>query len=152
VKALVQRVSSASVLVEGSEIGSIGRGILALVGFGHGDTGDDLDWMVRKLRDLRIFPDDSGNMNRSLMDVSGELLAVSQFTLHANTRKGRRPSFIGAAEPGRAEMLFGLFVQKCRDSGLSVQQGSFGAMMEVRLVNDGPVTIMVDSPSERQGR
>ena len=148
-KALLQRVSTASVRIDGIVRGSIGRGILALVGFGHGDTEEDLRWMAHKVRQLRIFPDSDGNMNRSLQDVSGELLVVSQFTLHANTRKGRRPSFVGAADPTAAEMLYGLFVRICSESGLTVRQGVFGAMMEVELVNDGPVTIMVDSPSER---
>jgi D-tyrosyl-tRNA(Tyr) deacylase len=148
-RALIQRVSGASVHVDDETVGSIGRGILALVGFGHMDTEDDLHWMSRKISDLRVFPDEQGNMNLSLQDVAGELLVVSQFTLHANTRKGRRPSFIGAADPSTAELLYRLFVQICSGSGLTVQQGSFGAMMKVELVNDGPVTIMIDSPSER---
>ena len=130
-------------------LGAIGRGILALIGFGHGDTEDDLRWMSRKIRELRVFPDEQGNMNLSLQDVAGELLVVSQFTLHANTRKGRRPSFIGAADPSMAELLYNLFVQICVEGGLTVQQGSFGAMMNVELVNAGPITIMIDSPSER---
>jgi D-tyrosyl-tRNA(Tyr) deacylase len=150
-KALLQRVSSASVRIDGMIRGSIEAGILALVGFGHRDTEEDLRWMARKVRELRIFPDGRGNMNLSLEDIGGELLVVSQFTLHASTRKGRRPSFVGAAPPGRAEMLYGLFVQMCREGGLTVRQGVFGAMMEVELVNDGPVTVMVDSPSERSG-
>lgn len=148
-KALIQRVSSASVQIDDEIIGAIGRGILALVGFGHDDTEDDLRWMSCKIRELRVFPDRQGNMNLSLQDVAGELLIVSQFTLHANTRKGRRPSFLGAADPSMAELLYKLFVQICGEGGLIVRHGSFGAMMNVELVNDGPVTIMIDSPSER---
>ncbi len=127
----------------------IGRGLLALVGFRGEDSPGELDWMAGKLTGLRIFPDENGQMNRSLQDISGEMLVVSQFTLHADTRKGKRPSFIKAADPDTANILYRLFIEKVRDSGIRVSEGVFGAMMEVSLTNDGPVTVMVDSPSER---
>lgn len=149
-KALIQRVSSASVTSGGLLRGSIGRGLLVLAGFGRSDDESDLVWMTRKILGLRIFPDDESNMNLSVTDVGGGILVVSQFTLHADPRKGRRPSFIAAADPSEAENLFGLFVAMLSGSGLDVQAGVFGDMMQVSLVNDGPVTIMVDSPSERE--
>lgn len=148
-KALVQRVSSAEVKVEGETAGSIGRGLLVLAGFRNEDTPEDLDWMTEKLTGLRIFSDDNGNMNLSLKDTGGEMLVVSQFTLHADTRKGKRPSFVKAADPATANILYRLFIQKVREAGVHVSEGVFGAMMEVGLVNSGPVTVMVDSPSER---
>jgi D-tyrosyl-tRNA(Tyr) deacylase len=148
-KALVQRVSRASVSSEGTVTGSIGKGLLVLVGFGQQDTETDLRWMARKILELRIFPDPNGDMNLSVQDVEGELLIVSQFTLHADTRKGRRPSFVKAADPSTAGLLYSLFIQMCTDAGIPVRHGSFGAMMDVELVNDGPVTIMIDSPAER---
>ena len=148
-KALLQRVSRASVSIHGSCIGSIDSGILALVGFGRNDSEEDLKWMARKNRELRMFPDENGNMNLSLVDTHGKLLVVSQFTLHADTRKGRRPSFLRAADPEKAELLYMLFVEICSQGGVAVEQGRFGEMMEVELLNDGPVTLMIDSPSER---
>lgn len=148
-KALVQRVSRAEVTVNGKSTGSIGRGLLALVGFRGEDSPGDLDWMTGKLTGLRIFPDENGQMNRSLLDISGEMLVVSQFTLHADTRKGKRPSFVKAADPDTANILYRLFIEKVKDSGIRVFEGVFGAMMQVSLTNDGPVTVMVDSPSER---
>jgi len=148
-KALVQRVSEACVSVDGSVTGQIQIGLLVLVGFKADDTLRELDWMVEKLAGLRIFPDDQGNMNRSVSDISGEILVVSQFTLHADTRKGKRPSFIKAADQATANILYRLFIEKTRDRGIKVAEGLFGAHMKVQLVNDGPVTIMVDSPSER---
>lgn len=135
--------------MNGRSAGSIGRGLLALVGFRGEDSPGDLDWMTGKLTGLRIFPDENGQMNRSLQDISGEMLVVSQFTLHADTRKGKRPSFVKAADPETANILYRLFIEKVRDSGIRVSEGVFGAMMEVSLTNDGPVTVMVDSPSER---
>lgn len=149
-KSLVQRVSGASVEVEGELVGTIGRGLLVLVGFRNEDTPEDLDWMAAKLTGLRVFPDGAGNMNLSLEDVGGEMLVVSQFTLHADTRKGKRPSFVKAADPETANILYRLFIQKVRETGITVAEGVFGAMMEVSLLNDGPVTLMVDSPSERR--
>lgn len=147
-KALVQRVSEARVSVAGSVTGEIEKGLLVLVGFRGEDSTCELDWMVEKLTGLRIFPDDNGNMNRSVKDVSGQILVVSQFTLHADTRKGKRPSFIKAADPETANILYRLLIQKMRDRGFVVAEGVFGAHMELSLVNDGPVTIMVDSPLE----
>ena len=148
-KALIQRVSEASVRVEGQVVGSIGPGLLVLAGFRAEDDQSQLDWMARKVTGLRIFPDQSGDMNVSVLDHGGSLLAVSQFTLHANCRKGRRPSYMAAAPPDQAQVLYRLFLQTLRGYGLPVESGVFGAMMEISLVNDGPVTIMVDSPSER---
>lgn len=148
-KALVQRVSQAKVSVDGVVTGKIGRGLLVLAGFRGDDTPKELEWMVEKLTGLRIFPDDNGNMNRSVEDISGQILVVSQFTLHADTRKGKRPSFIRAADPETANILYRLFIQKIRDRKLPVEEGVFGAYMNVELTNDGPVTILVDSPSER---
>ena len=147
-KALVQRVSEARVSVAGSVTGEIENGLLVLVGFRGEDAPSELEWMVEKLTGLRIFPDDNGNMNRSVKDVSGQILIVSQFTLHAETRKGKRPSFIKAADPETANILYRLFIQMIRDRGFFVAEGVFGAHMELSLVNDGPVTIMVDSPLE----
>jgi D-aminoacyl-tRNA deacylase len=149
-KVLLQRVSRASVSSGGVVSGEIGPGLLALVGFGRSDTEEDLQWMTRKITGLRIFPDSSNSMNLSVCDVKGEVLIVSQFTLHADSRKGRRPSFIGAALPERAELLYDLFIEMFSHTGLKVSSGVFGAMMKVNLENDGPVTIMIDSPSERQ--
>ncbi len=150
-KVLLQRVQRASVTTGGSTAGSIDGGLLALVGIGRNDTADDLEWMASKLVNLRIFPDPSGAMNLSLLDTGGAILAVSQFTLHADCSRGRRPSFIGAGDPRTASALFDLFVERLRALGPRVETGVFGAMMEVSLVNDGPVTLMLDSPSERRG-
>jgi D-tyrosyl-tRNA(Tyr) deacylase len=148
-KALVQRVSRASVTIDGRETGRIGPGLLVLAGFRDGDTPADLVWMASKIAALRIFPDESGNMNLSLLDTNGAALVVSQFTLHADATRGRRPSFGGAAEPGLARKLYDSFVDRMRGTGVETSTGVFGAMMEVELVNDGPVTIMLESPSER---
>jgi D-tyrosyl-tRNA(Tyr) deacylase len=149
VKALVQRVSGASVSVDGRRVSSIGGGLLALVSFREEDSPKDLDWMRDKLYGLRVFPDRDGLMNLSLAETGGAVMVVSQFTLHADTRKGKRPSFIGAASPDTARMLYRVFIEKLRELGATVEEGVFGAHMDVSLVNDGPVTIMVDSPSER---
>jgi len=148
-KTLLQRVSRASVSIQGSVTGEIGSGLLALVSFGRSDTEEDLEWMSRKITGLRIFPDSSGSMNLSLSDIGGDILIVSQFTLHADSGKGRRPSFMNAAIPENAELLYDLFLELVSHSVLKVQSGVFGAMMEINLVNDGPVTVMIDSPSER---
>ncbi len=123
--------------------------MLALVSFGRSDTEEDLEWMSRKITGLRIFPDSNNNMNLSLSDTGGDILIVSQFTLHADSGKGRRPSFMNAALPENAELLYDLFLEIVSNSVLKVRSGVFGAMMEINLVNDGPVTIMIDSPSER---
>lgn len=144
-KALLQRVTKASVGVEGIVVGQIGAGLAVLVGVASGDTEKDAQYLAQKTVNLRIFPDDTGKFSLSVLDVRGELLAVSQFTLLADTRKGRRPSFIEAAEPVLAEQLFARFVQEVRDTGLKVETGRFQAHMKVEIHNDGPVTILLDS-------
>src|SRR3954471_1303476 len=139
-RALVQRVSEASVSVDGERIAGIGLGLLVLLGVREGDGEREADWVVRKLLALRIFEDDEGRMNLSVRDVGGEILCVSQFTLYGDARKGNRPSFVDAAHPAEAELLY----ERVR-AGLQAQGGRFGAHMEVALVNDGPVTILVDA-------
>lgn len=148
-KALLQRVSSAHVAVEGRRISGIKKGLLVFLCAIRGDTETDLDYVVRKVPALRIFEDEQGKMNLSVHDVKGEVLVVSQFTLAASTRKGNRPSFDNAETPEQARAMCDLFVQRLRDTGLTVQTGEFGAMMEVSLVNDGPVTISIDSREDR---
>ena len=146
VRLLVQRVREASVEVHGNTLARIGSGLLVLVGVAHDDTADDRDWLARKLVELRIFDDDRGVMNRSVLDVAGDVLAVSQFTLHASTRKGNRPSWSRAAPPDVAAPQFDSFVRSLADRlGRPVATGRFGANMQVALVNDGPVTILLDS-------
>jgi len=145
-KAVVQRVSRASVKIDNHIIGEIGPGLLALVGVGKDDTATDADWMVKKLLALRIFPDDAKNMNRSVTDIGGGLLIVSQFTLYGDTRKGTRPSFTDAMPPADAERFYHEFMIKLRAAtSLKIAEGRFAAMMDVELVNDGPVTILLDS-------
>jgi D-tyrosyl-tRNA(Tyr) deacylase len=143
--AVVQRVTSASVTVEGRVIGRIGHGLCVLVGVACGDGLQDIEYMVNKLVNLRIFTDDSGKFNLSVSDVGGGLLLVSQFTLLADTRKGRRPSFVNAAPPQEAETLFNRLVEKCIQTGIETQCGRFQAYMQVDIANDGPVTIILDS-------
>jgi D-tyrosyl-tRNA(Tyr) deacylase len=144
-KAVLQRVSSARVEVDGETVGEIARGVLVLLGVAREDEGEDAAWMAEKIVGLRIFEDDAGKMNRSLLEVEGALLAVSQFTLLGDSRKGRRPSFIAAAPPERAEELYRSFVSKTRSLGARTETGRFQAHMRVHLVNDGPVTILLDS-------
>jgi D-aminoacyl-tRNA deacylase len=144
-RAVLQRVKEASVTVEGKITGQIGPGLMVLLGVGKGDTEKDLEFMVDKIPALRIFEDAAGKMNLSLMDTSKAMLAVSQFTLFADTKKGRRPSFIDAMEPEEAKRLYASFCEKCRAAGLQVQEGIFAADMKVALINDGPVTICLDS-------
>jgi len=144
-RAVVQRVSQASVTVKGQNVGQIGPGILVLLGVGQEDGSEDATYMAKKVVHLRIFADEQGKMNRSLVDVGGDLLAVSQFTLWGDCRKGRRPSFVAAAEPGRAEQLFEAFIEHAKSLGVTVATGRFQEMMEVSLVNDGPVTLLLDS-------
>ena len=144
-KAVIQRVLSASVNIFGSEISAINQGFLILLGVEKDDGFEDLNYLVNKTIDLRIFKDDNNNMNLSLKDVNGEALIVSQFTLCADTKRGRRPSFINAAPPEVAEIKYEKFCEKLRGENISVQMGKFGSMMEVKLVNDGPVTIVLDS-------
>jgi D-tyrosyl-tRNA(Tyr) deacylase len=146
-KAVIQRVKKASVSVDGEVIGSIGPGILVLLGVGHGDTEKDADWLLAKIVGLRIFRDAEGKMNLSLSDIEGDLAVVSQFTLLGDCRKGRRPSFVRAAEPGLAEELYEYFIKKARELVPNVGCGRFAAMMDVSLINDGPVTLILDSPS-----
>ena len=143
-RAVVQRVSRASVRVDGEVVGACGPGILVLVGAGHDDTPETAVRLAGKLARLRIFPDDAGRFDRSLIDTGGEALVVSQFTLLADTRKGNRPSFTGAAAPEQAEPLVARVVDALRAEGVEVATGRFGAMMEVELVNDGPVTIVLE--------
>lgn len=144
-RTIIQRVSSASVVIDGKCVGQIDQGYLVLVGFTHDDTESDIDYMVEKVKNLRVFSDDDGNMNRSLLDVHGKILSVSQFTLYADARKGRRPSFINAMHPEQATKMYDLWNEKLRQAGIEVQTGVFGADMKVTLTNDGPVTICLES-------
>ena len=144
-KAVIQRVKSASVSVDDKIIGEIATGFLILLGVEQNDTQDDLNYLVKKTIGLRIFKDDNKNMNLSIKDVGGEALVVSQFTLCADTSRGRRPSFIKAANPEEADSMYQQFCEQLTMNNLSVQTGKFGAMMDVSLVNDGPVTIILDS-------
>jgi D-tyrosyl-tRNA(Tyr) deacylase len=144
VRAVVQRVSRAAVRVDGEVVGSCGAGLLVLVGAGHGDTSDTAVRLAAKIARLRIFPDNAGRFDRSLLDTGGEALVVSQFTLLAETRKGNRPSFTGAAPPEGAEPLVAAFADALRSEGVRAETGIFGASMAVELVNDGPVTIVLD--------
>jgi len=144
-RAVVQRVKSSSVKTGDEIVGQIGKGLLVLLGVAKGDTAKDVDYLANKIINLRIFEDQDGKMNRSLLETGGELLAVSQFTLLADCRKGIRPSFIEAAEPEKATDLYERFVNMVREKGVGVQTGRFRAMMEVALVNDGPVTVIIES-------
>ena len=144
-RAVIQRVSVARVTVGDEVAGAIGHGVLVLVGIADGDTEMEANWLVDKLLDLRIFEDDKGKFNRSLRDLNGELMLVSQFTLLADARKGRRPSFAAAARPELAVPLYEHMVRRARDQGVTVATGRFGARMRVELVNEGPVTIILDS-------
>jgi D-aminoacyl-tRNA deacylase len=144
-RAVLQRVSRASVDVDGTCVGRIGRGWLVLLGVGQGDTEEDADWLAEKVINLRGFEDDAGKMNRGVLDVRGEILVVSQFTLLGDCRAGRRPSFTAAADPLLAEKLYLYFAERLARSGLAVATGVFRAMMQVELINDGPVTFLLDS-------
>ena len=144
-RAVVQRVSEASVRVDGAVGAAIGRGLLVLLGVGTGDSEDDADFLAEKVLNLRVFADEQGQMNRSLLDVRGGLLVVSQFTLYGDARRGRRPSYTDAAPPEEANRLYERFVSRVRPSGLEVATGVFRAMMDVALVNEGPVTLLLDS-------
>jgi len=145
VKALLQRVTEASVSVGGEVVGRIGRGLVVFVGVASEDTEKDAQYLVEKVVNLRIFSDEAGKFNLSALDIRGELLVVSQFTLLADTRKGRRPSFVEAAPPAQAEQLFEQFVEQARATGLKVETGRFQQYMQVEIHNDGPVTILLDS-------
>jgi D-tyrosyl-tRNA(Tyr) deacylase len=144
-RAVIQRVSEASVRVEGGVVGRIGAGLLVLLGVGQGDGEDDADYLAEKTLNLRIFPDAAGQMNRSVTDVGGGILVVSQFTLYGDVRRGRRPGYSSAAAPEEANRLYERFVARLRPSGLPVATGVFRAMMDVALVNQGPVTLLLDS-------
>jgi D-aminoacyl-tRNA deacylase len=145
-RVLIQRVSQASVTIDGVVNGEISKGLLVLLGIEHDDSVEDVDWLVTKLVNLRIFNDEEGKMNRAIGEVNGDFLVISQFTLHASTKKGNRPSYVRAARPEIAIPLYELFVQKLgKTSCRAVQTGRFGADMQVALINDGPVTIWMDS-------
>jgi D-tyrosyl-tRNA(Tyr) deacylase len=144
-RAVVQRVKSAEVLVDGRVSGKIGKGLLVFVGMARGDGEQDLSYLTTKLPDLRIFEDEAGKFNLSLREINGEMLVVSQFTLYGDCRKGRRPSFTEAEDPALARNLYEEFVSKLKKENIPVQTGEFQARMEVHLVNDGPVTLLLDS-------
>ena len=144
-RAVIQRVSQASVTVDQTVTGQIDQGLLVLLGVGRDDESGDLDYIYRKTVGLRIFEDDQGKMNLSLQDVGGQLLVVSQFTLYGDVRKGKRPSFVSAADPAKADRMYQEFCTRGRADGIDVQTGVFQADMQVALVNDGPVTIILDS-------
>lgn len=144
-RAIVQRVSQASVSVDNKIVGSIGEGLLVLLGIGKEDDDNDLEYLVNKVLGLRIFQDEDDKMNLSLLDIEGELLVISQFTLYGDARKGRRPSFIDSGHPEIAEKTYLEFVDKCIEKGIKTEKGVFGADMDLSLINQGPVTIMLDS-------
>ncbi len=144
-KAVLQRVQSAQVFVDGRLTGKIGKGLLIFIGVGKGDEEGDLSYMVSKIPDLRIFEDASGKLNLSLREIKGEILLVSQFTLYGDCRKGRRPSFTDAEDPAPAQDLYERLIKRLKEEGIPVQTGEFQAKMEVHLVNDGPVTLLLDS-------
>ncbi len=144
-KILIQRVRHASVEIAAQITANIATGLLIFIGVAATDDAEDINYMVEKCLNLRIFEDEQGKMNRSLKETGGEVLVISQFTLLADTRKGRRPSFTAAADPQKGELFYNLFMDKIRAQGITVQSGRFGAMMEIELLNYGPVTIMIDS-------
>lgn len=147
-RAVVQRVSKASVTIDQEEVGKIDQGLVILLGIHEKDTQDDVDYLVKKIAQMRIFEDEQGKMNRSVEDVEGQILSVSQFTLFADTKKGNRPSFISAARPETATPLYEAFNEGIRNRGITVATGQFGADMAVSLINDGPVTIIIDSQNK----
>lgn len=151
VKGLIQRVANATVVVEAETVGVIGRGLFVLVGVGHDDEPRDAEVLADRVIGLRIFPDDEGKMNLSLREVAGELLVVSQFTLLGDTRRGRRPSFVGAAAPERAAALIEHMVATARALGVGVATGRFGADMKISVLADGPVTLLLDTREKRSG-
>ena len=148
-KAVIQRVSEANVKVDGNIVGEISKGLLLLIGIDEEDEKNDADWLVQKILSLRIFGDEGGKLNRSIMDISGGILCISQFTLIADYKKGNRPSFIKAAKPEKAIPLFEYFKTEISKSGLKTESGIFGADMKVSLLNDGPVTIVMDSKTKQ---
>lgn len=144
-KLVIQRVANATVKVDGEIIGEIEKGFLVLIGVKQGDTREQADFLIKKLCNLRVFEDENNKMNLSIKDIKGKLLIVSQFTLYADCKKGNRPSFIEAARPEEAETLYEYFKQGCRNEGIEVESGKFGADMKVSLLNDGPVTIVIEA-------
>ncbi|GAE26702.1 D-tyrosyl-tRNA deacylase [Halalkalibacter wakoensis JCM 9140] len=144
-RVVLQRTKQSSVTVDGEVVGQIQKGLTLLVGITHEDTNDDVDYVADKIVNLRIFEDEEGKMNHSLLDVEGQILSISQFTLYGDCRKGRRPNFMNAAKPEAAKELYNYFNDVLRTKGIDVQTGKFGAMMDVELVNDGPVTLIVES-------
>lgn len=147
-KVVVQRVKEANVKVEGNVIGEISEGLMLLIGIDENDENDDADWLVKKIVDLRIFSDEDGKMNLSVKDISGEILCISQFTLLSDYKKGNRPSYIKAAKPDKAIPMFEYFKEEIKKSGLKIESGIFGADMKVSLLNDGPVTLVLDSKTK----
>jgi D-tyrosyl-tRNA(Tyr) deacylase len=147
-RAVLQRVTRASVTVDGDRIAEIGGGLLVLLGVAHGDTAARAGWLADKVAGLRVFADAEGKMNLDVREAGGSVLVVSQFTLYGDCRKGRRPSFVAAAPPEQAIPLYEAFVNGVKALGIPTQTGRFGAMMQVELINDGPVTLIVDSPGE----
>jgi D-tyrosyl-tRNA(Tyr) deacylase len=143
-KLVIQRVKEASASINGKIIGKINKGFLVLLGISQEDTEEKIDWLVKKLINLRIMADKDGKMNLKLADVGGEILVVSQFTLFADCKKGNRPSFIAAASPEKAEKLYNLFIKKLKEEKAKIKTGEFGAMMQISLINDGPVTIILE--------
>lgn len=144
-KLVVQRVTNASVTIDGKVIGEINNGFLVLIGIGNNDTEENADYLVKKLIGLRVFGDENDKMNLSIKDVNGELLLISQFTLYADCKKGNRPSFVDAAKPDISKPLYEYFVEKCKKQNIKVETGKFGADMKVSLLNDGPVTIILEN-------
>jgi D-tyrosyl-tRNA(Tyr) deacylase len=144
-RVVLQRSKEASVEVDGKTVGQISSGFVLLVGITHEDTEDDAAYLAEKIAGLRVFEDDKGKMNLSILDVKGEILSISQFTLYGDTRKGRRPNFMNAAKPSHAKPIYDRFNDYLREKGLHVETGQFGAMMNVKLVNDGPVTLILES-------
>ena len=147
-RVILQRSKQASVTVDGQVTGAIQKGYVLLVGITHSDTEDDVAYVAKKIADLRIWEDEDGKMNRSIAEVGGDILSISQFTLYADTRKGKRPSFVEAARPEQAEPLWESFNEQLTANGLHVETGIFGAMMDVALINDGPVTITIESKAK----
>ncbi|GEM03770.1 D-aminoacyl-tRNA deacylase [Halolactibacillus miurensis] len=148
-RVVLQRSKEAKVVVDGKVTGQIDFGLVLLVGVTQDDSVDDVDYLVKKIPHLRIFEDEAGKMNHSLMDVGGSILSISQFTLYGDTRKGRRPNFMAAAKPTQAEELYNQFNQQLMDAGVHVETGVFGEMMDVSLTNDGPVTLIVDTDDRK---
>lgn len=147
-KVVIQRVKEANVKVEGNVVGEISEGLMLLIGIDENDENDDADWLVKKIVDLRIFSDEDGKMNLSVKDISGEILCISQFTLLSDYKKGNRPSYIKAAKPDKAIPMFEYFKEEIKKSGLKIESGIFGADMKVSLLNDGPVTLVLDSKTK----